>query len=391
MLGAFAGCIRETTRSLPPAPKPPALYTPPADRVLTSVLLDFDNPLDATFVDSPSIRVADDPARAGNRALVTDGSVSLNLSSLVRGRDVGGAWDMVGLRLWSDVATMCEVSIFCQSMAPTKSISVALPARAWANVWLQAPRVVAIAATSTVAQIEGQPADDRFKLSIASAAHSNRLLIDDVALAQSRATASESLVPKTNERWRVARVGPKWVAMVNDVPIFDLPAAPFVADGYRVMESDPTRALFTNDTASMVCIDRTGRLIEDGRAKLDPRVLKFARAIAENASPALIEVVGSEGRIERSLPGDANNDGYDERRGCYAVRAIADRAAVRLTRQGGTVKWPAVEVYDLPPGPVSVWLDGEIIPWSVRADDGRLIVELPIDLERPVELQVRVK
>lgn len=387
MLAGVAGCARH---SHPVASKPVSkpLYIAPPDRVQTSTLLDFDNALDTTFIDAPAVRVTDDPMRAGNRVLVADGGIRANLTSLVRGRDIGGVWDVIGLRIWSNQATTCKIDL----AGPTSSSTqVSLMANVWTKVWMSAPRL--LPASTMLATTDSAPdaSNDHLKLSVSSAGQAH-LLVDDVALAQSRVTVSQSLVPKSNERWRVVREGLKWIASVEGRPIFELPAAPFVANGYRMLESDPTRALFANDSGSTLCIDRTGRLIEDGDAKLDPTVLMFAKAIAENASPATIEIVGNDGRIERSLPGDRNNDGYDERRGVYAVRAAGiGRVAVRLTRQKATVKWPALEIYDLPPGAVSVWLDGAMIPWAVRAGDGRVIVELPIELELPVEVQVRVK
>jgi hypothetical protein len=376
-----------------PLPKPTAqsLYVAPADRVQTSTLLDFDNPLDSTFVDASSIRLADDPMRAANHTLVADGSIRLNLTSLTRGRDVGGAWDVLGLRVWSDVGTSCDVTLIGPPTSPAYPRRFALAAKVWTSIWIEVPRLYVAQPTSVSTQSAIGSASERLQVIVSPIDRAGRVLIDDVMLARSHATVSESTVPTTNQRWCVSRRGLEWIATVNGEAIFTLPAAPFVPGGYHVMASDPTRALFTNDAGTTVCIDRTGRLIENGRTKLDPRVLKFAKAIAENASPALCEVVEGEGRIERSLPGDHDNDGYDETRGCYSVHAVAGRATLRLTRQGATVKWPVLEVFDLPPGPVNVWLDGDIIPWAVRTEDGRVIVELPVELERPIEVQIRVK
>ena len=383
----IGGCALSLPRAALVKPASPPLYQAPPDRVLTSALLDFSSPLDATFIQSPSVRITDDPRQAGNRVLVADGGVRLNLTSLVRGRDLGGVWDVIGLRIWSDVATPCDVRLAGAIEAATR---FDLPARNWTTLWLHAPSASTMP-MSTTARGKASTPDDHVSLTVLPTSSDSRLLIDDVALAQSKVTASQSIVPRTGERWQVARDGLKWIASVDGRSIFELPAAPFVDGGYRVLESDPTRALFVNGAGSTLCIDRTGRLIEDSRAKLDPKVLKFAKAIAENASPASIEVVGDEGRIERALPGDANNDGYDERRGVYGVHVMAGRVALRLTPNHATVKWPVLEVYDMPPGDLSVWLDGEIIPWAARADDGRVIVELPVELERPVKVEIRAK
>ena len=389
---AGEGCIATTESLTSPSPTKPALYAAPADRVQTSMLLNFDDPLDSTFVDAPAINFSDDPTHAGNHVLAVDRSVRLNLTALTLGRGVGAAWDVFGLRVWSEAATTCDITVIGPPTSPAYPRRFSLAAHAWTTLWMDAPKLSGVrpASTSTSTQLSDGTAD-RFLVVFSQSVPTGRLLIDDVMLARSEATVSDSRVPKTNEHWHVARRGLQWIAAVNDVAIFTLPAAPFVPGGYLVMESDPTRALFTNDSGTTVCIDRTGRLIEDGRAKLNARVLKFAKAIAENASPALIEIIDGQGRIERSLPGDRDNDGYDERRGCYTVRAVAGRVNLRLTKQGATVKWPALEIYDLPPGAVNVWLDGDIVPWAVRAEDGRVIVELPIELERPVEVQIRVK
>ena len=71
------------------------------------------------------------------------------------------------------------------------------------------------------------------------------------------------------------------------------------------------------------------------------------------------------------------------------------RVNVRLTARGGhdtaALQWPVIEVLGLPPGPVSVYVEGQTVQWVTRLSDGRVVIELPITLADRVDVQVRVR
>lgn len=367
-------------------------YTPPADQYVKSKLIDFDSPYDTTFLIARDVKLTDDPDQPGNRVL-NAASAQIKLGALVRGRDFPGAWDLLGVRVRSAQSTPITLDLVAVSTPTTNRVAngtavppAGAPMRsasaqaegAWTIQWIE------LKAFPT-----SMPANADLVLRIRSN-DGTALLIDDVLLAQSHTVVSQSAVPQSGEPWQVRRSALKWQVMVGEKEIFSLAAAPFIRDGYRAIEANPVRAVFASATG-MVAIDRTGRVIENGEAKLDAGVMSVAKTVAENESPAIIEVASEFGRIERNLPGDQNNDGYDETRGCYTVIASAPRLNITLTPQKFPVKWPVIEIVGLPAGTVSVWLEGQTVPWVTRLSDGKVIVELPIRLERPVAFQVRVK
>lgn len=362
--GAPAATVRKTVR-----------YMPPADQYVKSKLIDFDSPYDTTFLVASGVKLIDDPEKSGNRVM-SAAATQIKLGSLVRGREFPGRWDLIGVRLRADRAVQADLSI-TNNGAPVSAAKVDCATR-WAIQWIELKSLPS-----------SMPAENDLLLNIRSA-DGGPILIDDVILAQSQTVLSRSTVPVTGESWIVRRAATRWEVWAGDRELFSLPASPFVESGYRVAESNSVRTVFVSPD-STISIDRSGRLIENGVTRLDESVLKFAKTTAENNSPALIEVSSDQGRVDRNLSGDLNNDGYDETRGCYTVRASGGRMNLTLRPQRFPVKWPVVEVIGLPPGTVNVWMEGQVVPWVTRLSDGKSIIELPLTLERGVEVQIRVK
>ena len=59
------------------------------------------------------------------------------------------------------------------------------------------------------------PTDQELRLSIRSL-DGKPLQIDDIVLAQSRTTVSQSVVPQSGESWRVGRSALRWQVLAND-------------------------------------------------------------------------------------------------------------------------------------------------------------------------------
>lgn len=371
------GCTYTNDRpQAAPVAQKAARYVPPADQYVKSKLLDFDSPYDTNFVVAGGVRLVNDPQQPGNRVLLAP-TATIKFTSLIRGRDFPGMWDLIGVRTRSEQGGTLRLGL-TTSGGTRLAQNDATTTADWSVQWLELQKLPASMAS-----------DGELLLSVESTDR-KAIYIDDILLAQSRTVVAQSTVPESNEPWRVTRSGLKWYVTAGEQTLLSLPAAPFVGEGYRVVESNPVRTVFASP-ASTIAIDRNGRLIENGKTKFDPTVSKFAKAVAENASPASIEVGEDEGRVERTLPGDKDNDGYDESRGCYTVRASASRLNVRLTPGNSAVRWPVIEVIGLPTGAVSVWLEGQLVPYVTRLSDGKVMIELPIRLERAVEAQIRVK
>ena len=353
--------------ALPPAPA--ARYVPPADRYVRSVLLDFESPLDATFVEATDKRVVVDATLAANHVLEAAGTASIRLGALVRGREFPGAWDLVGVRFFTTVASRCDVSV-ADGEATIAAGGASLAAGRWRTVWLD---LGALAGTTRPAT--SMPSDDELIVRVAST--SAVVGIDDVVLAQSRIVVAQSSSPRSGDPFCVARAGAEWRATLGERTLLTLPAAPFAEDGYRVVEADAARVVFRDSSGDVACVDRQGRVTRGGDA---------------TPSPAAISIVDGAARVERNLPGDRDNDGFDESRGCYAIRATGGRFTFRIDGSPtAPTSWPTVDVVGLAAGEVSVWVEGQSVPSITRAADGRTTIELPLDVQRPIDVQVRMR
>lgn len=363
---AVAGCAGRSSKPAPSAPVA-ARFVPPADRYVRSVLLDFESKFDAAFVDAADKRDAVDPAFATNRVLYVNGEATVRLGALVRGRAFPGTWDLVGVRIATPTAATCAVKI-ADGEATLASADASLAGGRWRTIWLDLHAIAAATRPAT-----SMPSDETLTLRIASP---GGVMIDEVVLAQSRIVVAESASPRTNEPFRVERVGTTWRATLAGRPIVELPAAPFVEDGYRVAESCAARVVFREPLGATVAVDRLGRIWRGERG----------------VSPPTIEVVEGPARVERNAAGDRDNDGFDESRGGYALRAAGDRFTFRIDGSPTSpASWPTVDVAGLGGGAVSVWVEGQVVHSVTRATDGRATIELPLEVVRPVDVQVRVR
>ena len=112
---------------------------------------------------------------------------------------------------------------------------------------------------------------------------------------------------------------------------------------------------------------------------------------ADAQSPADVLVAEEMGRVNRSTPGDANNDGYNEAAGAYELLATGPRLELKLSPRAVPIVRPVLEISGMPPGKVLVTVEGRLIDQTSRLDDGRLLLELPVRIDRPTIINVRIE
>jgi hypothetical protein len=162
-------------------------------------------------------------------------------------------------------------------------------------------------------------------------------------------------------------------------------------NGWRLVEANSIRAIFSStgeEKHRVIYYD--GRQFIDGR--YEPLGQDLAQGIVGQAhrSPSRIEIVHEMGRVVRNAPGDSNNDGYAERNGAYQLQSSGPRLEFGIL-PGGQLLRPVVEIAGLPPGSVSVNMEGLLVERTERTHDGRLLVALPGMLERLTLVSVTVK
>jgi hypothetical protein len=155
-----------------------------------------------------------------------------------------------------------------------------------------------------------------------------------------------------------------------------------------LQEYSPLRArLESNGPVRQWTLYSDGRSIQDG--KFIAKGLA-AEAAASHEKPGVLTVDESTGRLDRTTPGDTDNDGYDEVRGAYQVQATASRVQLSLAPAGAALTIPILEFKGLPAGKPTVIVEGQAIDQTARLPDGRLLVRLPIRIEKPTTITVKV-
>jgi hypothetical protein len=112
---------------------------------------------------------------------------------------------------------------------------------------------------------------------------------------------------------------------------------------------------------------------------------------AEHRAPAAVSIVPEQGRLNRTSPGDADNDGYNELSGDYKIVAEAKQIDVTLTPHTPRLTDPALEIAGLPAGKLIVTVDGRLIDDCVRLANGNVLIVLPLELDRAATVSVRVR
>ena len=379
-------------------------------------LLDFESPADAAFV-SPRLATSADGGHTGAGALrVRPGlrEVAVDLGPLLAGRGdlspasgEGRAWTLLGAYVWSDRPGVVEARLATGGGAGATA-AVPLTAGAWTAVMVD------------LAGGAGGPIDlsspGGAVLSLRLPTSAGAVALDDVMLADNRRTLVAADAADRTAGMAVRRVGHRLVvegvdgaAGTDDGPAvgpvaLSIPLASGSPDGWSVVEAGPLRLRLVGGPGDAVrppgsheaTLWRSGRVSVDGAAVPLGAIVGAAVGPGGEGPPGRASVPPAMGRVDRTTPGDADNDGYNERLGAYQVRAGVGtggggRLEVTLTPAGSPLRRPAVEASGLPAGPVLATVGGRLVESVDRLPDGRVLVELPFDLDRPATLVLRVR
>ena len=276
-----------------------------------SVLLDFEHESDQLFaVATP------EPAKLVSTASGTSGALKLEsgtrrlevkLASILSGRAFPGGWTL--LRITLAATTDCAVSLaYVVDGKPLLSAPVMLGA--------EEPRTVAIdlttlSAVNAIGSLElifpnGSPADFR---------------VDDLELIDN----ADTLVDGREGGLTIRQQGLTLTASRSSSFKLRLPLAESPAGGWTVIEANALRARFHSDrpTKSELTLYDDGRMLTSGAfGAISASVRDDPRYRAAHASPAEIYVPEEQGRVDRTTPGDVNNDGYNEARRRIALSPL---------------------------------------------------------------------
>jgi hypothetical protein len=173
---------------------------------------------------------------------------------------------------------------------------------------------------------------------------------------------------------------------------FTLKTPDAVSDGWTCEEAGPARARFASVSGKAWTIYPDGRQYQDGQFNAQGSAPDAARLFArQHDSPAQIDVAEEFGRVDRDTPGDRNNDGYNELRGAYQLIARGNRFEATIRPGTPTLLKPILEIARLPAGEVLATVEGRLIEDAARLDNDTLLLELPIAIDRPTTVNVRVR
>ena len=345
-----------------------------------SGLLHFESASERVFVSAnPAPRGVDagDAHTGKSSLLLAPGTqrLTVKLSSVLAGRAFPGDWTLVGLYVRSDEAN--GVSISCQDNGRAiASRKVALPAGEWTAAMLD------------VSALPAAPGDDvTLELRFDESARGARC--DDVLLIDNR----ETLVDASPNGWTVKRAGFRITCERKLRFSFGVVTAGGSPAGWAVEEANELRARFTSSgETKALTVYADGRSLWDGAYKpLAVEVRDDKSFAAAHAAPAELAVPETMGRVGRSTPGDANNDGYNEQLGAYQIEATGGRLELTMTPRGTPVPRPVLQIAGMPQGRALVTIEGRLVEKSIRLKDGQLLVELPARITRATLVTVRIQ
>ena len=193
-------------------------------------------------------------------------------------------------------------------------------------------------------------------------------------------------------RWSVRRTGQVFVVDHPGRFQFSVPTAEAQSDGWSIVEASEMRARFASrGQPAALTVYADGRAYCDGEFKaIDPTLNDASDIAAEHESPAEVTVSPEFGRLDRSTPGDANNDGYNESCGAYEIAANGRRLELTIAPRTTVLARPVLEIANLPAGAVQVTIEGQLASPALRLPNGHVIIELAARFQRPAVVDIRV-
>jgi hypothetical protein len=381
-----------SSSSSPKSQRPTTAQTEPLSRQVAraaeklhgkrfSGLLHFENESDAVFVSAAPAtpRVDGFAAHTGGSSLLlppgTQG-LRVKLSSLLAGRGFPGDWALVGMFLSSEEPVVAVLS--CEEDGKALAMrKVALRGGEW---------------TAAMLDISALPATPRGQVTLElqfDQPTAASVRCDDLLLIDNRQT----LVDASPHGWIVRRAGLRITCERKLRFNFGVVTTDGVPDGWEVEEANELRARFASSgETKALTVYADGRSMWDGAYKpLAVEVRDDPAFGAAHASPAEVAVPETMGRLNRNTPGDADNDGYNERLGAYQLQASGGRLEATLTPRSSTVPRPILQIAGLPEGKALITIECRLVEKSTRLPDGQLLIEVPARITRPTLITIRIQ
>ncbi len=344
-------------------------------------LLDFESESDLVFAVPAGTIGLDRAAHTGSSALRLQGSsVTFKVSSVLFGTKFPENWTLLGGYVRPQFDTPVTVELWSGQTVVARSRTTVQASR-WTFVGVD----LTASDNKSLAAAGSEPL--RLQMTFESVGALAGTNIDDVLLIDNNKTLLDTLASGAGG-WKISRRG---YTTTIDAPgrfKIDALAAATNDKGWLLSELGAMRVILRSaGPVKYWVLYNDGRFIEDGR--LSVKGASGAAVIESHARPADVEVDEATGKLDVHTEGDANNDGYNELRGSYQLVARAPRLQLKIKPAGVPAAAPVLEIRGLPPGDVSAMVEGRLIEPSFRLPDGRVLLTLPLHIDRPMAVTVR--
>ncbi len=377
---------------------PLALQLPAADpelrRVKYSSLLHFEAPSDTVFttIDPAGASSIDtDVAFTGRASLRLDPStrkLTFRLPALLGTRPFPGTWNLIGPYLRSGANAGVVLTYQVDGVVLARR-SVVLNGDTWTQAWLD----VSMLAEPSPGQVQ-TPANKIGELVIEPASGLRTpIWVDDLLLVENAVMLVDTTPTDSTHPWTIRRQGYR---VIGDAPgrfKFTMQSTQANADGWALVEANAMRARFeSTGKQKRMTVYADGRAYWDGQFKPMSKLGAYeAQLVDQHRRPGAMSVVDDRGRVDRTSDGDADNDGYNESTGAYRIVANGPRIEVRISPKDGGLVRPVLEISGLPEGDVLATIEGRLVDKLVRTEQGHLLVDLPVRIDRETTVNVRVQ
>lgn len=343
-------------------------------------LLDFEHEGDFVFAQSEAPLGSSATAHTGSTSIRLAGpTVTFKVYSVLFSTTLPGDWTLLGAYVQPQIDSPVRVELLAGERVIAESRNTAQAGR-WS--------FAGIDISQHGAAIESA-SEKRFMLRITFEASSGLAgaLVDNVVLLDN----SRTLLDTRNDGptgWLIARRG---YTTTIDAPArfkIDVRAAAASDSGWVLSEYNSSRVILNSaGSVKTWVLYSDGRYIEDGRMSV--KGADGSELVASHKSPARLKPDEATAQLRVHTPGDADNDGYNEILGAYQLAARAPRMQFSVVPEGTACVAPMFEIIDLPPGNISAMVEGRLIETAERLSDGRVLLKLPLNIERPMNVTVR--
>lgn len=343
-------------------------------------LLDFEHESDLVFTESEGPVSVSSLAQTGKFSLqFSQPVITFRIHSVLFSTPFPGEWTLLGAYARPQMDTGVEVQLLDGENVLARTHKT-IPAGRWSFAGIDLTRHLSV--------IQASP-EKRFRLRMIfdSAGGLATTLIDNVLLINNTRTLLDTRSNETTG-WLIRRVG--YSTRIEAPGRFHIEAlTPAASDsGWILSEYSATRVILQSAGPIRTWVLYSdGRMIQDGQIRiqgsLDPDVAEAHK------TPAVIQPDETTVTLRMHTPGDSDNDGYNEMLGSYQLSAKGPR--VQFTLRPGAVPCvaPYFEISDFPPGSVTAMVEGRLIESAERLPDGRVLLRLPLRVDRPMTITVR--